>query len=195
MSASTSTPAGATAGSLRLNVLGAPGVGKSTLGRALGAHLGLPHFDSDAYYHFPTDPPFQRQRTPEARCALLEQDLRDAPRWVLSGGASTWRPAPALNYTLHVFLWLPGDVRVQRLLAREHALYGARIAPGGDMADEHAAFMAGARAYDVDDGAEGPKLARHEALLREAGCPVVRVPGDVSVDEALRRVVAALRAR
>lgn len=193
---SASTTAGAAGVSVRINVFGASGVGKSTLGSALGAHLGIPHFDTDAYYHFPTDPPFQKQRTPEARCALLEQDLRDTPRWVLSGGASTWWPAPALDYTLHVFLWLPSDLRMDRLLARERKLYGARIAPGGDMADDHAAFMDWARGYDVDDGAsEGITLARHEALLREARCPVVRLVGDVSIDEAARRVLTALSTR
>jgi adenylate kinase family enzyme len=177
---------------VRINVVGASGVGKTTLGRALAERFGIPHFDADAYYHLPTDPPFREQRTPEDRCALLESDLRELDGWVLSGGAGTWNPAPSLRYTLHVFLWLPSELRIERLLRRERELYADRILPGGDMEADHAAFMAWTRGYD-DSTAEGTNtLACHEALLRNATCPVLRLSGPLSVDEALQRVLAQL---
>jgi adenylate kinase family enzyme len=179
-------------GPCRINIIGASGVGKTTLGRALAERLGISHFDADAYYHLPTDPPFRKQRSPEERCALLERDLSAIDGWVLTGGAGTWKPAPALRYTLHVFLWLPSELRIERLMRRERELYGNRILPGGDMAGDHAAFVAWTRGYD-DSTAEGTNtLACHEELLRSATCPVLRLSGPLTEEEALRRVHAQL---
>jgi adenylate kinase family enzyme len=176
--------------SARINIIGASGVGKTTLGRALAERLGVPHFDSDAYYHLPTDPPYRVQREPEERRALLERDLAAHAGWILSGGAGTWKPAPALRYTLHVLLWLPSELRIERLLRRERELYGDRIAPGGDMAADHVAFMEWTRGYD-DGTAEGTNtLACHEKLLRGASCPVVRLTGALPLREALDLVLA-----
>lgn len=179
-------------GVARVNIIGASGVGKTTLGRALADRLALPHFDADAYYHLPTDPPYREQRTPEDRRALLERDLGPLDGWVLTGGAGTWKPAPALRYTLHVLVWLPSELRIERLLRRERELYGDRILPGGDMEADHAAFLAWTRGYD-DGSAEGTNtLACHEELLRNATCPALRLSGPLSVEEGVRRVLVQL---
>lgn len=178
----------------RINVIGASGVGKTTLARAVAARLGVPHFDSDDYYHLPTDPPYRQQRTPEDRCAMLERDLEPLDSWVLSGGAAAWTPMSASlrRVTLHVFVWLPREIRLQRLCEREHAAYGPRILPGGDMESDHVAFMKWTVGYD-DGTAEGTNtFPAHEALLRAATCPVLRLADDMTRDDAVMRVLAAL---
>ena len=176
----------------RVGILGASGTGKTTLARALAEALRVPAYDSDDYYHEPTDPPYRVQRSPEARCALLERDLGTSDQWVLSGGAAAWVPRPRLDFTHLVFLYVPPRERLERLRLRERRLYGSRIDPGGDMADDHRAFLDWTRGYD-DGTAEGTNtLAIHEALLASATCPVLRLHGTETVAENLARLLAAL---
>ncbi len=156
----------------RINILGASGSGASTVGRELSAILGVPHFDSDDYYHVRADPPFQIQRSPRQRCALLTADVRQSSSWVLSGGVAGWEPYPQLQFTLVVFLWVPTAVRLERLRCREYERFGERIRPGGDMYATHEDFIAWAARYDIGD-VEGKTLKRHEAYLAEQTCPVL----------------------
>jgi len=181
-------------GSHRITIIGASGVGKTTLARAVAGRLGIGCFDSDDYYHLPTNPPYQLQRAPQERCALLERDLARLDSWVLAGGAGTWEPAPALHETLRVFLRLPSEVRIQRLRQRERSLYGERILPGGDMESTHRAFIEWTAGYD-DSTSEGTNtLECHEALLRRENCPVLRLTGPMSEAEAIARVLQHVQA-
>jgi adenylate kinase family enzyme len=173
----------------RIQVIGAAGVGKTTLGRAVAAALRVPHFDADDYYHVPTEPPFQLQRTPEEFCSLLDRDVAPLESWVVTGGVLTWRPPPARAFTAIVFLRLPQVVRLERLRQREQARYGERILPGGDMEADHRAFVEWAKGYD-DSSAKGTNTLRiHEEILQNASCPVFRLTDPMNPSEAVHRVL------
>lgn len=105
---------------VRINILGASGVGKSTLGIALAQRLSLPHFDADAYYHLPTDPPFRVQRAPEDRRDLLEGDLGKHPCWILSGDSGRKRLLEGRKEADGV------DGRADSLLGKRPALHRKR---------------------------------------------------------------------
>ena len=174
----------------RINILGASGSGTSTLGRTVASALALPFFDSDDYYHAPSDPPFRNPRAPVERCAMLERDVGAAgASWVLAGGVALWDPMPALDFTLLVFLWAPVEVREQRLRRRERERFGDRILPRGDMHEDHEAFITWASRYDAGD-IEGKTLARHEAYLASAPCPVLDLRGVETTREALGAVLS-----
>lgn len=175
----------------RINILGASGCGASTVGRALAETLTVPHFDSDDFYHEPTDPPFQRQRSPQDRHALIMAKLADTSSWVLSGGVAGWVPYPRLDFTLMVFLWAPASIRIERLRRREQERFGERVLPGGDMHADHEAFIAWAWRYDEGD-IEGKTLARHEAYLAAQSCPVLELRGEMTTAEAIGRILAKL---
>ena len=176
----------------RINLLGASGSGATTAGKALAAALSVPHFDSDDYYHEPTDPPFQRQRQPHERHDMIVADLSRTPSWVLSGGVVGWEPSPRLDFTLIVFLWVPAATRIERLRRREQERFGRRVLEGGDMHTNHEGFIDWASRYDQGD-IEGKTLARHEAYLADQTCPVLQIRGSATTGQVVQTVLDSLR--
>ena len=171
----------------RIHILGASGSGKTTLGRALASSLHCPHFDTDDYFWLPSDPPYQRSRTPEEQRALMAPDLKGHPGWVLTGSIGWDSPfVPLLD--LVVFLVIPLEARLARLVARERARFGEEVlAPGGSMYETHQEFLAEAAAYETADASVRSRV-RHERWLAAMTCPVLRLGRDGSTDEHVAEV-------
>lgn len=168
--------------SRRIHIFGASGAGTSTLGRHLARSIGAVHLDTDAYYWLETDPPFTAKREPEARVAMIEQEIEGIPDWVLSGSICSWGDPLLSRFTLAIFLYLDPPIRLARILERERRRYGARILPGGDMHDQHLDFMAWAGSYDT---ASAPvrSLDLHESWMHRLGCPIMRLDSRKPVEE------------
>lgn len=176
----------------RINIVGASGTGKSTLAKALSERLGVPLFESDDYYHLPSDPPYSKQRPLKDRLRLIKRDLGGCPSWVLSGCVAGWGGDPGISYSLVVFLYVPPQLRLERLLQREQARFGARILPGGNMNRTHSEFMEWTAGYDSGAAGGGNTLPAHRAFLEGLDCPVLRLETPMTPEEKLAAVLAAL---
>jgi adenylate kinase family enzyme len=176
----------------RIHVLGASGSGTTTLGAELAAKLGCPHEDTDAWFWLPTDPPYTTRRPAPARLALLVPRLTGAT-WVLSGSVLKWGAPLERLFDLVIFLRLDPALRMARLLQRETARYGARIAPGGDMVAASHAFLDWAESYDTA-GPEHRSLAAHEQWLAARTCPVLRLDSSAPVEDLVAAVLRNLSA-
>lgn len=183
-----------TAAGIRINVIGASGSGATTVGKELARLLGVPHFDSDDYYHGPSDPPFQNPRSPQDRYDLVCRDLVSSRDWVLSGGVLGWDPCPDLNFTSVVFLYVPTRIRLVRLRQRELERFGDRIAEQGDMYAMHHEFLRWASRYDAGD-VEGKTLARHREFLMAQHCPVLEIRGNLGLASIADQIMTAIRSR
>ena len=175
----------------RIHILGASGSGTTTLGAALATRTGWPHEDSDTYFWEVTDPPYTRQRPKERRLDQLLPRLAKERDWIFSGSSISWSGALEPLYDLVVYLRLDPARRMARLRAREIGRYGGRIAPGGDMAEANAAFIAWAEAYDTA-GPEQRSRALHEAWLKGRRCPVLRLDSAAPVAQLVARVCVVL---
>jgi adenylate kinase family enzyme len=180
----------------RVHILGASGSGTTTLGRALAARLGCPHHDTDDYFWLPSDPPFQHIRETVARQALLGTELGKPGGWALSGSLCGWGDIYIPLFDLVVFLWIPADLRMARLRAREIVRYGeAAVGPGGAMHAGSTAFLQWAAGYDEGDlekDSEYRCLQMHNAWLAALPGPVLRLESAATVEANLARVLAAL---
>src|SRR5438132_2377767 len=168
----------------RIHILGASGSGTTTLGRALAERLQCPHFDIDDYFWLPTDPPFTHQRARTERQQLLMDDLTAHDSWVVSGSLCGWGDVAIPLFELVVFLWVPHDVRMERLHRREHARFGKRILPGGDMYELSQAFLAWAASYDEGD-VHIRSRQRHDQWLGMLPCPIICFEGEYNIEEQL----------
>jgi adenylate kinase family enzyme len=172
---------------LRVLLSGGPGSGCTSTARALSQHLRLPMFDSDSYFHKPTNPPFQEQYTPAERRNLLSAALSAAPGWILSGSVATWGIDP-LQPTHAIFLNTPREVRLERLLQRQRNQFGTRIDPGGDMHEEHESFMQWAAGYEDRTGA-GRNQMTDRAFLKAHCDKFLELPGDEGMEVVVARIV------
>ncbi|MEO3944053.1 AAA family ATPase [Gorillibacterium sp. CAU 1737] len=171
----------------RIHLLGASGSGTSTLARELARTYGLRHLDTDDYYWLPTEEPFTQCREVEERQRLLAEDLLAAPKWVLSGSLCGWGDRFIPLFDLVIFLWLPEEIRMTRLREREAGRYGQEVEPNGKRYSAYLKFLEWASHYD-GAGVEMRSRALHEEWLMGLPCPVLRLEGDLSMEEKLATI-------
>jgi adenylate kinase family enzyme len=174
-----------------IHLLGAPGSGVTTLGRSLANRLNIKHFDTDDYHWFTEDAlPYRRRRNPEHRRALMQADFENHAQWVLSGALCGWGDVFIPKFDAVVYLWLPAELRLARIQARELARYGAEpLAEGGTLHDIFEKFCSWAAAYDLEN--ENIRSRKKELeWLENLTCPVLRIEEELPLaaleDEVLR---------
>jgi adenylate kinase family enzyme len=178
----------------RIHITGASGAGTTTLGGLIASRMGLLHLDTDSYFWLPTDPPFEQKRPLEERQVTLLEDLSAGDRWVLSGSLCGWGDFAIPLFDLVIYLWIPPEIRMERLRLREQRRHGERILPGGDMESGHQEFMAWAERYD-QAGMEQRSRVLHDDWLSRIPCPVLRIEGDMTNEERFQIVQKLLSDR
>lgn len=177
----------------RIHILGASGVGTTTLARALAAALGCPALDADDFYWEPTDPPFESKRPPHVRVELLRAALNQSADSVLSGSMCGWGDPLIPLFDRVVLLTLDPVLRMQRLREREASRFGAqRIAAGGDLYEKHQAFMRWAERYD-DGGMDVRSRRLHDSWIQAlpSRIRVLRLDSAQPVDTLLAAVLSS----
>ena len=175
----------------RIHIFGASGAGTTTLGRSLAMRLGIDHFDTDDFFWMPTDPPYEHARPPEERLRLMGAALERSDAWVLSGAVCGWGEPILPLLDLAVFLAIPSDIRMERLVARETARFGDALLPGGAMHQGHLEFLEWASSYD-DGPLDIRSRRQHEAWMASLPCPLTRIEGDRTNEERIGIVMEAL---
>jgi adenylate kinase family enzyme len=175
----------------RIHIFGASGSGTTTMGASIAQRFGHTHLDVDHYFWIPTDPPFTTIRDIPARRAMLAEALGAHPRWVLSGSLCVWGDIFIPRFELAVFLYIPHDLRMARIMARERQRYGDAIDEGGVMRTEHLEFIEWARKYDTADESVR-SLVLHEKWMTTLPCRCIRLEGDLTTEERLAHVIARI---
>lgn len=176
----------------RIHIFGASGSGTTTLGKVLANRLKIPHFDTDNYFWIKTDIPFTEKRDVDKRIELLEPDLKKHPSWVLSGSLCGWGDFAIPLFTVVVFLWVPHDIRMERLKAREIERYGKEaISPGGWFHENYEGFISWAEKYDTA-GIDLRSKELHEQWMSKLPCKILRFEQPLSVNDLAIKVQEVL---
>ncbi len=173
----------------KIHVFGASGSGATTLAAAIAERFGHTHLDVDHYFWEPTDPPFTKIREVPARQRMLDDALDSRLRWVLSGSLCGWGDIFISRFDLVVFLHIPHELRMSRIMAREKIRYGDAIAEGGAMRAHHLEFVEWASNYDTADESMR-SLRLHQQWMATLPCRCIRLEGDLSTEERLARLDA-----
>lgn len=161
----------------RILITGASGAGSTTLGQALAARFGYVFLDADDYFWESTNPPYQKKQRKEERLRLVEDATSRSPNFILSGSVVGWGRSFEDCFDLIVYLYIPSPLRLARLQEREINRFG-RINPE---------FIEWAAQYDEGDlNVRSRRL--HEAWLRERSCEVLRLEGDLSVEDRIEAI-------
>ena len=177
---------------MKAHVFGASGSGVTTLGEYLSEQLNYPYFDSDDYYWEASTPPFTRRRNPDERNVRLANALAPHPDWILGGSIVGWGWLPVFD--LAVFLWLPPDVRMDRLEKREYERYGTEIRSDPKRRRQHEEFIEWAAGYDHSTStSKGRTLTAHENWMGNLPCPVLEIRGDWSVGHRAELVLERMK--
>src|SRR5579859_3510970 len=161
-----------------IHIMGASGSGTTTLGRALASKLAYAFFDADDYYWLPTQPPYQQKRPREDRVSMILADLRKVNGYVLSGSVSSWGQELEACFDFVIFLVVPAETRIQRLIERDTRELGSA----------NQEFIEWARQYD-EGKLSGRSRELHEKWVAGLRCPVLRLEGNLAVEGCLAKTL------
>lgn len=175
-----------------IHIFGASGSGTSTLGACISERLGYAFMDTDDFYWKPTNPPYQEARPVSERLELMKSRIAKSGDVVISGSLSGWGDGLIPLFTLAVRLVTDSAIRLERLKKREKDKFGARVEAGGDMFDEHQAFLAWAAEYDSGDQTIRSK-ALHDEWQKLLTCPLIVLDGSAAVECNFEKIRTCLK--
>ena len=175
----------------RIHIFGASGSGTSSIAKAVCERIGYTHFDTDNYYWVPTDEPFTVAKPETERVAMMNRDLGECEKWVNSGSLIRWGNELIPLFDLVVFVYVPSDVRVERLKNREYERYGDAVLPGGRRYESTLEFIDWAASYDAGN-MTGRNLANHEKWLENITCDVLKIENIIFKD-SVNAVIDAIK--
>jgi len=171
---------------MKIQIIGASGTGKSTLGKAIGRKTGVFWIDTDRYLW--KDEDFTENYPILDRLKLYQNDMSNHSDYIVSGSVHSWNPQGFQDRELLVLLTIDEIIRMKRLYDREYVRYGERMLPGGDHYELTREFLNWCQTYLTEDENAICSLACHKLRLREAACKTLILDGNQPV-EALCDVV------
>jgi len=176
----------------RIHIFGAEGSGTTTLAVAVSERFGHIHLDTDDFFWEPTEPLYREIRSVATRQAMLRKAFEEHSRWVLSGSLCGWGDVFIDRLELAIFLHVPHEVRIARIIARERQRYGDAISENGSMRRHHLEFIEWASKYDTADESMR-SLRLHEKWMATLRCRCIRIEGEMTTNERLKHLVDCLR--
>lgn len=166
--------------------MGASGAGATTLGDSFVKNNdSFLHVDSDTYFWKKTDPPFQEARSSNERNSLFETDFYSQENVVVTGSIFHWNTIYKELFDLIVLLYIPQELRLQRLAEREISRYGNEILFDEKLNAKYNAFIAWATEYDLEENTSTRSLKQQKQWMAEVQCATLFLEGDLTVKERL----------
>jgi len=170
-----------------IHIFGSSGSGTTTLARAICEKFGYFMIDIDDVFWEPTDPPFTVKRDESVRIRLIQGILENHSKVVMSGAFVGWGDKFIPQLDLVVYLHMPVEIRLQRIMHREEKRFGNRVLPGGDLYAQHIDFLDWVKTYETG-GIHTRSKRQHEEWIKKLTCPVIKIESVRTLDELVEIV-------
>lgn len=173
--------------SMKIQVIGASGTGKSTLCKYISEKTGAFWIDTDKYLW--KDEFYTENYPIEERLKMYNYDISNHDDYIVSGSVHSWNPGGFHDKELLVLLILDEETRMNRIYYREFERFGDRILPGGDHHEHTKEFIDWCKTYLTADENAVNSLASHILRLKEASCKTLVLDGNEPVDVLCQRIL------
>ena len=154
--------------------------------------LNWTFLDADDYYWEKTNPPFQKKIELEHRNRMLKKDFAANKNVIINGSLYTWSEFWNTAFDLGVFLSIPKEIRMKRLLYREIERYGEQLKTSKKIQEKSKVFLEWAAKYD-DNNFEGRSMKQHQNWIKIMNCEVIALNGDLTNKERQRVVIKKIK--
>ncbi|MBF4516879.1 AAA family ATPase [Flavobacterium sp. ANB] len=178
---------------MKIHIFGASGSGVTTTGEALSEKLNVQYLDSDAYFWELTEPPFTVRRNPDERNFKIKSDLENLDNWILGGSVFQWGENVFPDFDLVIYLWIPSEIRIERLKKREFERYGNIIYTQPERIKQFEDFMTWASDYDNNTGIASRNFEAHENWMKTIKYPILKISGDLTLDERIELIIEKIQ--
>ena len=161
----------------RIAIVGGNGSGKTTLGKRLAEAMGYPHLDIEKYFFAEAEIPYQNARSRDEALSLLRADLLREETFVLSAVTCDFGAELEKLYDCVIYLQVPLEIRLKRVIQRSVDQFGARVAEGGDLYEQEQRFFQKVAASSTD---------RIDRWLERIPAPVILMDGTMPVADQLQ---------
>ncbi|MFC0780641.1 adenylate kinase [Flavobacterium sp. HJSW_4] len=170
---------------MKIHIFGASGSGVTTTGKALAEKMHFEYLDSDDYFWETTGVPFTLKRDPEVRNSKIKSDLESLGNWILGGSIFEWGENVFPDFDLVVFLWIPSQIRMERLKKREFERYGNVIYNDPERIQQFENFIKWAEDYDNNTGIASRNFEAHKKWLASINFDVLEISGDLTLEQRI----------
>lgn len=172
---------------MKIHIMGASCAGSTTLGNALSRKYSIPYFDTDDFFWERSEVPYTVRRDASVRSRMLQEAISQTENYIVGGSLVSWGEQWPSMFDLVVFLHVPKEIRMQRLVNRELERYGDIIYTDPERSRLFREFYDWASKYDERDFS-GRNIRVHEQWLSKVSCRVVEITGDTTVEERMRQL-------
>ena len=169
----------------KIIVCGGNGAGKSTLGKALATLLNYNFLDIEDYYFtkINTDYIYSTPRTYQEVQSLLLNDFNKYTNLVFAAVKGNHSKEISDLFTHAVFVNVPKEIRIKRVIERSYNKFGDRVLFGGDLYEKEKAFIDMVKERSDNDIIE---------WLNTVNIPVIEIDGTKPIDENILIIVKEL---
>lgn len=172
---------------MKIHIMGASCAGSTTLGNALSEKSGVPYFDTDEFFWEKSEVPYTMRRDALMRSKMLQEAILTSDECIVGGSLISWGEHWLSTFDLVVFLYVPKEIRMGRLVQRELERYGDIIFTDPERSRLFRKFYDWASKYD-DRDFTGRNVGIHEEWLSKVSCRIIEIRGDTTVKERIQKV-------